>query len=267
VLGVAGGDIAQACECEIRSGVTLSHRLGLYSEQPLKLSHCLGVCERLREFLGRNSRVLGPSGSAAIWSVTPLRSCFISTSLMKSSLPPKTPTEIHYRGRLQDTRNSRVHPFGRRLNPGIRLSAEGGLDIDLCPALKYPDFESRDRKPIAVLRSKSSADVKFPTVSPASNNRPFQRAFTQRVVGMGASVFHGVDFALHAEKADVNPVNLYAKPTAVGYIVSFRGSLIGQLGAFAQWAFRSLRERTSNAFSSARRLPLSAVAERYGPQP
>jgi hypothetical protein len=84
---------------------------------------------------------------------------------------------------------------------------------------------------------------------------------------MGASVFHGVDFALHAEKADVNPVNLYAKPTAIGYIVSFRGSLIGQLGAFAQWAFRSRRRRTSNAFSKARRLPFSPIAERYGPQP
>lgn len=175
---------------------------------------------------------------------------------------------MHYRGRVQDTRNSRIRPSGRlRDVADIRLPAERSLDIDLRPALEHPNFESRDRKPIAVLRSKPCADVKFPTVSPASNNRPFQRAFTQGVVGMRASVFHGVDFALHAEKADVDPVNLYAKPAAIGYIVDSRDSLVCQWRAFVQWAFRSRRGGTSNAFSRAGRLPLSPVAERYGPHP
>jgi len=85
---------------------------------------------------------------------------------------------------------------------------------------------------------------------------------------MGASIFHGVDFTLHAKKADIDSLDLYAEATVIGDPIRFCDSLVCQWRAFVRSASPSHGElgKTCNAFSGARRLSLSPPAERYGLQ-
>ena len=234
VLGITGGNTAQACEGEIRSGRTLGHRVGIHAEQSLEFSHCLGVCERLGEILGQNSGISSAIGVRGHLIGNPLEQLLHIYFAHKALLPQSKPREIPYPDRMRGTSNAGIRPSPPCCPANTQLPTEGRPEIDFDPALQDPNFESGNREPIAVPRPKPGANVKLPTVSPASNGRPFQRAFTQREIRMGASIFHGMDFTVHAKKADIDPLDLYAEATVTGDPIRFCDSLVCQWRAFVQ---------------------------------
>ena len=99
------------------------------------------------------------------------------------------------------------------------------LEVDLDFASEDPDREARDREPVCVLGAEARPDVEFPAVSRTDDDRARKVALTQRIAGVWAAVLNRVDLSVDSEQADIDAIDLYAKPATVGNVALSGNSL------------------------------------------